>query len=143
SRISCKSPPTTACRRSSIRKAPAGGGSRSSSRARSCNISAAKPASSIRATSARVEVEQWLFWQIGGLGPMAGQVHHFKNYARVTIPYAIARFVDEFNRLYGVMNTRLRDREFLAGKYSIADMACVGWTNGWQRQGQDLDEFPH
>ena len=92
---------------------------------------------------ARVEVEQWLFWQMGGLGPMAGQVHHFKNYARETIPYAIARFVDEVNRLYGVMNTRLKDREFLAGKYSIADMACVGWANGWERQGQDINQFPH
>ena len=92
---------------------------------------------------ARVEVEQWLFWQMGGLGPMAGQVHHFKNYARETIPYAIARFVDVVNRLYGVMNTRLKDREFLAGKYSIADMACVGWANGWERQGQDINQFPH
>jgi GST-like protein len=91
----------------------------------------------------RAEVDQWLFWQMGGLGPMAGQVHHFKNYARETIPYAIARYVDEVNRLYGVMNKRLEDRAFLAGKYSIADMACVGWANGWERQGQDLNQFPH
>lgn len=91
----------------------------------------------------RVEVDQWLFWQMGGIGPMAGQVHHFKNYARETIPYAIARYVDEVNRLYGVMNKRLADRQFLAGKYSIADMACVGWVNGWERQGQDMAQFPH
>jgi len=92
---------------------------------------------------ARVEVEQWLFWQMGGLGPMAGQLNHFKHYARETLPYAIARYVDEVNRLYGVMNIRLKDREFLADKYSIADMACVGWTNLWERQGQDIDQFPH
>ncbi len=91
----------------------------------------------------RVEVDQWLFWQVGGVGPMCGQVHHFKNYARDTIPYAIARYVDEVNRLYGVMNKRLADRKFLAGKYSIADMACVGWVNGWEKQGQHMDDFPH
>jgi len=92
---------------------------------------------------ARVEVEQWLFWQMGGLGPMAGQLNHFKHYARETLPYAIARYVDEVNRLYGVMNIRLKDREFLAGKYSIADMACVGWVNLWERQGQDINQFPN
>ena len=92
---------------------------------------------------ARAEVEQWLFWQMGGLGPMAGQLNHFKRYARETLPYAIKRYEDEVNRLYGVMNIRLADREFLAGKYSIADMACVGWVNLWQRQGQDIEEFPN
>ncbi len=91
----------------------------------------------------RVEVDQWLFWQVGGVGPMAGQVHHFKNYARETIHYAIARYVDEVNRLYGVMNKRLADRAYIAGKYSIADMAIVGWVNGWERQGQDIEQFPH
>ena len=91
----------------------------------------------------RVEVEQWLFWQMGGLGPMAGQLNHFKHYAKETLPYAIKRYGDEVNRLYGVMNTRLRDREFLAGKYSIADIACVGWANGWERQGQDIEQFPN
>src|SRR5512146_116314 len=91
----------------------------------------------------RVEVDQWLFWQMGGLGPMAGQLNHFKHYARETLAYAIKRYEDEVNRLYGVMNTRLADRPFLAGKYSIADMACVGWTNLWERQGQDIDDFPH
>jgi GST-like protein len=92
---------------------------------------------------ARVEVDQWLFWQMGGLGPMAGQLNHFKHYARETLPYAIRRYEDEVNRLYGVMNLRLADRDFLAGRYSIADMACVGWVNLWDRQGQNIDEFPH
>jgi len=92
---------------------------------------------------ARVEVEQWLFWQMGGLGPMAGQLNHFKHYARETLPYAIKRYEDEVNRLYGVMNIRLKDRAFLAGKYSIADMACVGWVNLWERQGQDINQFPN
>lgn len=91
---------------------------------------------------ARVEVDQWLFWQMGGIGPMAGQVHHFKNYAVETLTYAINRYVNEVNRLYGVMNLRLKDRDFIAGRYSIADMACVGWVNGWERQGQDMNEFP-
>ncbi|MBI5911351.1 MAG: glutathione S-transferase N-terminal domain-containing protein [Betaproteobacteria bacterium] len=96
-----------------------------------------------REERARVEVEQWLFWQMGGLGPMAGQLNHFKHYARETLAYAIKRYEDEVNRLYGVMNIRLTDREFLAGKYSIADMACVGWANLWERQGQDINQFPH
>ena len=91
----------------------------------------------------RVEVDQWLFWQMGGLGPMAGQLNHFKHYARETLPYAIKRYEDEVNRLYGVMNGRLKDRDFLAGKYSIADMACVGWVNLWERQGQDINAFPN
>src|SRR5690606_12695284 len=71
---------------------------------------------------ARVAVEEWLFWQIGGLGPMAGQAHHFRNYAKDKIEYAIERYTNECNRLYGVMNKQLADREFLAGEYSIADM---------------------
>ena len=91
----------------------------------------------------RVEVEQWLMWQMGGLGPMAGQAHHFRNYASEQLPYAIERYSNECHRLYGVMNTRLEDRAFLAGKYSIADMACVGWISRYKQQGQDLDEFPH
>jgi GST-like protein len=91
----------------------------------------------------RVEVEQWLMWQMGGLGPMAGQAHHFRHYAPDQLPYAIDRYTNEVNRLYGVMNTRLKDRPFLAGRYSIADMACVGWAARWERQGQDIGEFPH
>jgi GST-like protein len=80
---------------------------------------------------------------MGGLGPMAGQLNHFKHYAAETLPYAIKRYEDEVNRLYGVMNRRLADRPFLAGQYSIADMACVGWANLWHRQGQTIDDFPH
>ncbi len=92
---------------------------------------------------ARTEVDQWLFWQMGGLGPMAGQAHHFRVYAPEPLQYAIDRYTNEVNRLYGVMNIRLKDRPFLAGKYSIADMACVGWASRWERQGQDISEFPH
>lgn len=91
---------------------------------------------------ARVEVEQWLFWQMGGLGPMAGQCHHFRNYAPDTIPYAIDRYVNEVNRLYGVMERRLADREYLAGEYSIADIACYPWVRLWKNQGQDITQFP-
>jgi GSH-dependent disulfide-bond oxidoreductase len=92
---------------------------------------------------ARVEVDQWLFWQMGGLGPMAGQCHHFRNYAPEKIQYGIDRYTNEVNRLYGVMNTRLADRPFLAGDYSIADMACYPWVRPHKNQGQDLAEFPH
>jgi len=92
---------------------------------------------------ARVEVEQWLFWQMGGLGPMAGQAHHFRNYAKESLQYAIDRYVNEVHRLYGVMNKRLANRKFLAGDYSIADMACIGWANVWKNQGQDIEEFPN
>ncbi|PWV98943.1 GST-like protein [Hoeflea marina] len=91
----------------------------------------------------RVEVEQWLFWQMGGLGPMAGQAHHFRIYAPETIPYAIDRYTNECNRLYGVMNRRLADRDYLAGDYSIADIASFGWTRSHERQGQDLNDFPN
>ena len=91
----------------------------------------------------KVEVEQWLFWQVGGLGPMAGQAHHFRNYAPEKLPYAIKRYTNEVNRLYGVMNKRLSDRDFLAGDYSIADMASVGWVRSYKNQGQDLEDFPH
>jgi len=91
----------------------------------------------------RVEVDQWLFWQMGGLGPMAGQANHFRHYAPEQLDYPIKRYTDEVNRLFGVMNKRLADRPFLAGKYSIADMACVGWTNPWERMGQNIDDFPH
>ena len=90
----------------------------------------------------RVEVEQWLMWQMGGVGPMAGQAGHFLNYADDPIPYAQKRYVDEVNRLYGVLNRRLADREFVAGPYSIADMALYPWCKGWERQQQDITEFP-
>jgi GSH-dependent disulfide-bond oxidoreductase len=92
---------------------------------------------------ARVQVEEWLFWQMSGLGPMAGQAIHFRRYAPATIDYPLRRYTDEVNRLYGVMNTRLAKRKFLADQYSIADIACVGWVRLAERQGQDLAEFPH
>ncbi len=92
----------------------------------------------------RAEVLQWLFWQVGGLGPMAGQNGHFTNFAPEKIPYAIDRYVRETARLYGVMNKRLADRAFLAGEdYSIADMASYPWIVPYERQGQDLNDFPN
>jgi GSH-dependent disulfide-bond oxidoreductase len=91
----------------------------------------------------RYEVIQWLFWQMGGLGPMAGQNHHFSQYAPEKIPYAIDRYVKETNRLYGVLNKRLSDRAFIAGDYSIADIAAYPWIVPHQRQGQSLEDFPH
>jgi GSH-dependent disulfide-bond oxidoreductase len=91
----------------------------------------------------RAEVLQWLFWQVGGLGPMLGQNHHFSRYAPEKIPYAIERYVKETNRLYGVLNKRLADREFLANTYSIADMASYPWIVPYELQGQNLEDFPH
>jgi GST-like protein len=97
-----------------------------------------------REERARVAVEQWLFWQMAGLGPMAGQAIHFRRYAPAPIDYAIARYSDEVNRLFGVMNSRLAGHPFLAGRsYSIADIACVGWVRLAERAGQDLADFPH
>ena len=93
--------------------------------------------------AARYDATQWLFWQMGGLGPMAGQTHHFRNYAVDKIPYAIDRYVNETNRLYGVLNKRLSDRAFLAGEYSIADMASYPWVVPYENQGQNIDDFPH
>jgi GST-like protein len=91
----------------------------------------------------RTEVMQWLFWQMGGLGPMLGQNHHFRNYSNEKLTYAIERYVKETERLYGVLDERLADREFAAGKYSIADMACYPWIVLHERQGQNLDDFPN
>jgi len=92
----------------------------------------------------RQDALQWLFWQMGGLGPMAGQNHHFVVYAPEKLPYAIKRYVGETGRLYGVLNKRLADRQFIAGDdYSIADMACYPWIVPFERQQQNLDDFPH
>ncbi len=91
----------------------------------------------------RFEVLQWLFWQMGGLGPMAGQNHHFTQYAPEKIAYAIDRYVGETARLYAVLDKRLADREFVAGDYSIADMAAYPWIVPYQRQQQDLIDFPN
>jgi GST-like protein len=91
----------------------------------------------------RVEVLQWLFWQMGGLGPMAGQNHHFSQYAPEKIPYAINRYVNETGRLYAVLDKQLSDREFVAGEYSIADIAIYPWIVPYDRQGQKLEDFPN
>jgi GST-like protein len=91
----------------------------------------------------RARVLEWLFWQMGGLGPMAGQNHHFTQYAPEKIPYAIDRYVKETNRLYGVLDRQLAKHEFVADAYSIADMACYPWVVQHDRQGQNLDDFPN
>lgn len=91
----------------------------------------------------RYEVAQWLMWQMGGLGPMSGQAGHFRSYAPEQIPYAIDRYSNEVNRLYGVMNKRLADRSYLAGDYSIADIAAFPWVVGYGRLGQSIEELPH
>jgi len=91
----------------------------------------------------RAEVLQWLFWQMGGLGPMAGQNLHFVHYAPEILPYAIKRYVDETARLFKVMDKQLADREYLAGEYSIADMASYPWVAIYERLKQDLNDFPN
>jgi GST-like protein len=91
----------------------------------------------------RADVTQWLMWQMGGLGPMAGQNHHFVQYAPEKIPYAMERYIKETNRLYGVLNKRLADRAFVAGDYSIADIAAYPWIVPYERQQQRLEDFPH
>jgi len=96
----------------------------------------------------RVEIEQWLYWQVGGIGPMAGQAHHFLKYAPAMdppqdLPYAKDRYRYEVARLYSVLNQRLAGRDYVAGAYSIADMAIWPWARGWQGQQQDIARFPH
>jgi GSH-dependent disulfide-bond oxidoreductase len=91
----------------------------------------------------RVEVMEWLFWQMAGLGPMAGQNHHFTQYAPERIPYATERYVKETNRLYGVLDKRLADHDYVAGAYSIADMAIYPWIVPYKNQQQNLNDFPH
>lgn len=94
-----------------------------------------------RETAARFETLQWLFWQAGGLGPMAGQLSHFVNYAKEPVPYAHDRYANEYDRLLAVMDVRLRDRDYLAGDYSIADIAAFPWVMPYKRYGQDLNNF--
>jgi GSH-dependent disulfide-bond oxidoreductase len=91
----------------------------------------------------RNDALQWLFWQMGGLGPMAGQNHHFALYAPDKLPYAITRYVKETSRLYAVLDQRLAAREFIAGSYSIADIASYPWVVPYERQGQKLEDYPH
>ena len=95
-------------------------------------------------TRARFDVIQWLMFQMGGVGPMLGQVHHFRGYAPEKITYAIERYTNEATRLYGVMDRRLAQVPYLAGQdYSIADMAVFPWCRNWEGQGQDIGQFPH
>jgi GST-like protein len=96
-----------------------------------------------RDTRGRFEAIQWLFWQMGNLGPMAGQNNHFSNYAVEKLPYAMDRYRNEVNRLYGVLDKRLSDRSFVGGDYSIADMAVYPWIVPYERQGQRLEDFAH
>lgn len=90
----------------------------------------------------RVEVDQWLTWQMGGFGPMLGQNHHFNKYAPEKVPYAMQRYTEETRRLYGVLDRRLAGRDYVAGDYSIADMALVGWASLWEGQKMDINDFP-
>lgn len=96
-----------------------------------------------RETRQRAEVMQWLFWQMAGLGPMAGQNHHFVQYAPERIPYAMERYIKETARLYGVLDKQLEGRDFIAGDYSIADMACYPWIVPHEKQKQDIAAFPY
>ncbi len=91
----------------------------------------------------RAEVVQWLFWQMAGLGPMAGQAGYFRVYAPEPVPFAIERYTRELARLYGVLDRRLAEREYVAGEYSIADIACYPWFVPHAGHGQDLAAFPH
>ena len=96
-----------------------------------------------RDRAARFEVLQWLFWQVGGLGPMAGQLSHFVNYAPEKVPYAHERYFNEYDRLLGVMDRRLANRDFLAGELSVADFASFPWVASYRRLGASLDDFAH
>lgn len=96
-----------------------------------------------RETRARMDVLQWLMFQMGGIGPMLGQAHHFRRYAKEQIPYAVDRYTKEASRLYGVLDRRFGEAEFLAGDYSIADMAVYPWLRPYRWQGQDLADFPN
>ncbi len=91
----------------------------------------------------RYQVVQWLMFQMGGIGPLLGQAHHFRAYAPEKIPYAIDRYTNEANRLYNVLDVRLRDHEYLADEYSIADIATFPWLRSYERQGVDLDDYPN
>ena len=91
----------------------------------------------------RVVVDEWLMWQMGGLGPMSGQAGHFRVYAPEKVQYGIDRYTNEVNRLYGVLNRQLEGKDFIAGEYSIADMASIGWINAYKNYDQQLEDFPN
>jgi GST-like protein len=90
----------------------------------------------------QVKVDEWLFWQVGGFGPMLGQNNHFNVYAPEKIPYAMKRYTDETHRLFRVLNKQLEGQDYIAGEYSIADIASIGWAQAWERYGIDKAEFP-
>ncbi len=94
-------------------------------------------------TGSRYRVIEWLMFQMGGIGPMLGQAHHFRQYAPEQVPYAINRYTNEASRLYGVLDRRLGEVSYLAGDYSIADIATYPWIRGYANQGQDLAHYPH
>ncbi|WP_108397702.1 glutathione S-transferase N-terminal domain-containing protein [Devosia submarina] len=91
----------------------------------------------------QVKVDEWLFWQVGGFGPMLGQNNHFNVYAPEKIPYAQKRYSDETHRLFRVLNTQLEGRQYIAGEYSIADIASIGWAQSWERYGITREEYPN
>ncbi len=91
----------------------------------------------------RVVVNEWLIWQVANVGPVFGHNNHFRRYAREEAPYAVKRFGDETHRLYRVLNERLQGRDYVAGEYSIADMALLGWIRNWQNRDVDIGEFPN
>ena len=91
----------------------------------------------------RLLVDQWLFWQVASFGPMAGQCHHFRHYAPEKVPYGITRYTNEVTRLYGVLDRQLEGRQFIAGRYSLADIATFPWARLWARQGQEITKFPN
>jgi len=96
-----------------------------------------------RDTRGRFDVIQWVMFQMGNIGPMLGQAHHFRHYAPEPIPYAVARYTNEAGRLYGVIDRRLKERDYLAGEYSIADIATFPWLRSWERQGQNIEDYPN
>lgn len=91
----------------------------------------------------RIEVLEWLMWQMGGLGPMQGQAHHFRRAAKEQVPYGIKRYTDETNRLYGVLDRRLEGRDFICNELSIADFACIGWISRWEWVDIDWATYPN
>ncbi|WP_449414665.1 glutathione S-transferase N-terminal domain-containing protein [Ochrobactrum teleogrylli] len=91
----------------------------------------------------RVAIDEWLMWQMGGLGPMSGQAGHFRLYAPEKVQYGIDRYTNEVNRLYGVLNRQLEGKDYITGEYSIADMASIGWVNAFKNYEQNLDDFPN
>ena len=91
----------------------------------------------------RVAVDEWLMWQMGGLGPMSGQAGHFRIYAPEKVQYGIDRYTNEVNRLYGVLDRQLEGKDYITGEYSIADMASIGWINAYKNFDQSLEDFPN